>query len=274
MVAAVLVCGLVVLGHARGAGAQASGDLEAQFAARVTAERGAVGRGALPTEDDLVAVARQHSAAMAASNRLYHNTALGQQVQGWQLVAENVGMGSTVDQIHRALMASPPHRSDILDARFTGIGTGVVQSGGTIWVTQVFRRSPGGTVPAAVTPTPEPPSPEPPLPPVPAPPLADRVAEPAARATGPRAAHQARPPAAVTTTTAAPATTTTAAARAAAVPTPPVVAAVTVDLNEVAASSTTVPARPGLVGAGLVATALLWAVAAGMLKVTLRHRFG
>lgn len=266
---AALACGMAVLGQAPGAGAQAAGDMEAQFAARVTAERRAVGRVALATEGDLVAVARQHSAAMAASNQLYHNTSLGQHVQGWQLVAENVGTGSTVDQIHRALMASPPHRADIVDARFTGIGIGVVQSGGTLWVTQVFRRSAGGSAPAPVPPTPVSPSPEPrpdpapgpPSPADPAPPAEPAGAVPAARATETRAARRAMPPASVPTTTIALASTPTTA--------PPATEA-SVDLSEVAAS-TTVPIRPVPV-AGLVA-ALLWAAAAWMLKVTIGRRF-
>lgn len=275
--AAALVCGLALFGQATGAAAQAAGDLEAQFAGRVTAERRAVGLGALPTEDDLVVIARQHSAAMAASNRVYHNTELALQVQGWQLVAENVGTGSTVDQIHGALMASPPHRADIVDARFTGIGIGVVQSGGTLWVTQVFRRSTSGTVPASGTTATGPPAPEtlPAPAPAPPPPAGPAGAEPSARAAEPRAARRARPPAAVTTTTTtttAPATATTAPP--ATVQTPPVVGAAAVDLNGVPASSASVPTRSGLVAAGLVATALLWAAAAGTLKVTLRHRVG
>ncbi|MGH9177758.1 MAG: CAP domain-containing protein, partial [Acidimicrobiales bacterium] len=138
-------------------------DLEAAMTARVAAERQAVGRPALAVEADLVDVARGHSAAMASQSRLYHNPSLGQQVQGWLLVGENVGLGQTVDQVHAALMASTSHREELLDPRFTGIGVGVVVSGGSLWVSEVFRQRSGDPAPApAAAPAPPPAPPAPP----------------------------------------------------------------------------------------------------------------
>ncbi len=231
------------------------GGLEADFAGRVTAERRAAGLGALATEDDLVAVARKHSADMASAGRLDHNALLGQQVQGWLVVAENVGVGSSVDQVHGAMMASAPHRADILDNRFTGIGVGVVQSGATLWVTEVFRRSAGAasSPPARKPAAPPAPAPAAPAGPAPAPP--------------PGAARQARTDAVTTssTTTTLPTTTTT---------TTPVTAAPStagLAIDTLAASSLPVEPRSGLVATGLLAALLLWAVAAGVVKVAVRN---
>ena len=265
-VGATLVVGaLALVVRVDGAVAQVAGGVEAEFAARGTAERQAQGRPALPVEDDLVAVARNHSAAMASAARLYHNTLLGQQVQGWQLVAENVGMGSSVDQVHQALMSSPQHRADILDARFDGIGIGVVQSGGSMWVTEVFRQRAGAPAAASAPPAPTPEAPTP----VPAPPPAP-----------PR--HAARPapsPAPLPTTTAVPTTTAAPTTSTSTTTTsgPALVTAsveVPLDLDGLATSSIPVPSpRPDLVAAGTVAAALLWMVAAGMVRLGIRTRF-
>ncbi len=270
-----LACVLVVSGRVPGADAQTAGGLEADFAARVTAERRAAGLGALATEADLVSVARNHSADMAAASRLYHNTLLGQQVQGWLVVAENVGVGSSVDQIHGDLMASAPHRADILDNRFTGIGVGVVQSGATVWVTQVFRRSAGAPPPSPAVAPPAPPSPA-----VAAP--AGAASPPPARTAPPRAARQAPTDTATTaSTTTIPATTTTTTAPIIAVPptaapiiaVPPTTAPSTagLPLDTLAASSPPVEPRSGLVAMGLLAALLLWAAAAAVVKVAVRN---
>ncbi len=42
-------------------------------------------------------------------------------------VGENVGYATTVYSVHKALMASPAHRANILDRRWRGVGVGVVQ---------------------------------------------------------------------------------------------------------------------------------------------------
>lgn len=265
LLAALLVGWLAFIGQPAPAVAQAAGDLEAAFAARVTAERRGVGRGALPADQDLVAVARAHSAELASSNRLYHNTLLGKQVQAWQLVAENIGMGSSVEQVHEALMASPGHRANIIDARFTGIGIGVVQVNGSMWVTQVFRqgtevfRQGTGAVPPA--------PPPPPTAPVTAPAPAAPAPSPPPPAPKPRP----QPAAVPTTTATVTATTTTQPPPPTTSPPPP--AETTVqgsrrELGVLASSSVPLPTREGVVGPGLLAATLLSTVAAGLLRVT------
>ena len=270
-VGATLVVGaLALVVRVDGAVAQVAGGAEAEFAARVTAERQAQGRPALPMEDDLVAVARNHSAAMASAARRYHNTLLGQQVQGWQLVAENVGMGSSVDQVHQALMASPQHRADILNARFDGIGIGVVQSGGSMWVTEVFRQRADAAAVASGPPAPTPePTTEPPTPAPAPPPAPPRRPAPPAPSRAPLPTTTAAPTTSTSTTTTSTSTTTTSG--------PALVTAsveIPLDLDGLATSSIPVPSpRPDLVAAGTVAAALLWMVSAGMVRLGIRTRF-
>lgn len=124
-----------------GAGfATTSGHEEAGFLALVDRERATRGLGGLAEAEDLVAVARRHSARMASENDVFHNAGLSSEVDGWELLGENVGVGPTVGDIHRALMESKVHRDVILQPRFTQVGVGVVVVGEEIWLTQVFRR--------------------------------------------------------------------------------------------------------------------------------------
>lgn len=127
--------------HASGAGpasASAESD-EAGVLALVNQERAARGMGPLAPAPDLVTVARRHSARMAEANEVFHNSRLASEVDGWDLLGENVGVGPDVQKIHDALMASKVHRDVILEPRFTQIGVGVVIAGGEIWLTEVFR---------------------------------------------------------------------------------------------------------------------------------------
>jgi len=59
-------------------------------------------------------------------------------VSGWTSCAENVGYGSSVDQVHKLFMGSSGHRANILNASYSQVGIGVVRSGGTVWVTIDF----------------------------------------------------------------------------------------------------------------------------------------
>jgi hypothetical protein len=117
-----------------------TGTAERDFICRVNKARSDAGEARLRIADDLTRVARKHSRTMAAEGRLHHNPSLGSDVQHWSMLAENVGVGRSVSSLHSALMDSPGHRRNILDSRPTQIGVGVVESGGRLWVTQVFRR--------------------------------------------------------------------------------------------------------------------------------------
>jgi len=163
----------------------ADSGMESQFVSAVNSERTAKGLPALAVAGDLTSLGRSHSRVMADAGNLHHNPNLGSAVSGWQKVGENVGRGPTVSSIHGALMNSSGHRRNILDSDWTQIGVGVVvDGGGQVWVTQVFRKPVG----AAPAPAPDPePKPEPKPEPEPTPasepeptPTPEPVAEPAA----------------------------------------------------------------------------------------------
>jgi uncharacterized protein YkwD len=65
--------------------------------------------------------------------------AIAAYVPNWQLWGENVGVGPTPQSVEAALMASPPHRANIL-GNFTHMGVGVVIANGHFWVTERFYR--------------------------------------------------------------------------------------------------------------------------------------
>lgn len=121
---------------------------EVQFIDSANAERAERGIARLGRASDLTEVARRHSARMASKSSLYHNPDLGSEVSGWSRVGENVGRGGSVSSLHTALMDSPGHRKNLLDKDFSEVGVGVVVSGSTVWVTQVFR-TPSGQVATA-----------------------------------------------------------------------------------------------------------------------------
>lgn len=136
--------------------AHADAGLESQFVSALNAARASQGLPALAIAGDLTSVARSHSRVMADTNHLHHNPDLGAAVSGWRKVGENVGRGPSVSSIHEALMNSPGHRRNILDADWTQLGMGVVVKDGQLWVTQVFR-TPANAAPApAPAPEPEP----------------------------------------------------------------------------------------------------------------------
>lgn len=88
----------------------------------------------------LSSVAQRHSARMAKLNRLHHNPNLVKHVGNmpWKTLGENVGVGSTVNSLHKAFMGSPSHRSNILRGSYRLVGIGVVLAKGKTWVTVVF----------------------------------------------------------------------------------------------------------------------------------------
>ena len=156
---AVLVATLFLGPAASPVAAQASH--EGDFVGRINAERANRGLGQLEVYGELVGVARRWSQKMADSNTLQHNPNLAREVSAdWEKLAENVGVGGSVDDIHRAFMNSAGHRANILDPVLTHVGVGVVTGpDGRIWVTEVFMklRGGGGSQPPPTTAAPAPP---------------------------------------------------------------------------------------------------------------------
>lgn len=96
----------------------------------------------LSADARLAQVAQRHAEAMAAAGALFHNDALGMQIAGWEALGENVAASANVVAGHRAFMASPPHRANILMRGFTAAGVGVARRGNTLYIVEVFVQYP------------------------------------------------------------------------------------------------------------------------------------
>jgi uncharacterized protein YkwD len=134
-----LVLAVFVLGAATASPAGAT-STELSVTSKINAARSARGVHRLVTQRDLVAVARAQARRMAARNRLYHNPRLAREVRNFRWVGENVGYGPTVARVHGAFMASPGHKSNVLDRDYTQVGVGAVWANGRVWIAQVFRK--------------------------------------------------------------------------------------------------------------------------------------
>ena len=118
---------------------QSTGEAEGTLTADINQERTSRGLGALTVSPDLVAYARQQSAAMAAAGRPYHDPNIQSNVQNWQELGDNVGSGPDADHLHQGFMNSQVHRDEILHASYTQVGVGAYWAGNVLYVTEVFR---------------------------------------------------------------------------------------------------------------------------------------
>src|SRR5690606_3948246 len=115
----------------------------------VNRERRRVGCPPLQVDPRLVRAARQHSAEMAATNRLSHSSRNGG--TPWQRMeragyrygaAENIARGYlTAEEAVRGWMAHRDHRRNILNCRIVSTGVGVKPGPGGPWWTQDFGYS-------------------------------------------------------------------------------------------------------------------------------------
>ena len=112
---------------------------EAKLLTKINNARAAHGLRPLRLSGELSTTARQHSRQMGSATTLFH-TASFASICCWSAIAENVGMGYSVRELHRAFMHSPAHRANILDPRMRVVGVGLVSAGGRLWVTELFTR--------------------------------------------------------------------------------------------------------------------------------------
>lgn len=115
---------------------------ESQILALVNAQRSAAGFRPLTAHACADGFAEPWSPHMAAEGRLSHQS-LGPVLSrcGARTAAENVGMNSSASpaDMVAGFMSSPPHRANILNAAYTGIGVGAYRDArGVWWVTQDF----------------------------------------------------------------------------------------------------------------------------------------
>jgi uncharacterized protein YkwD len=137
---AMVVAGLLVAGGPSASPVLATTSAEKDLFALVNRARVKRDRPRLQLSQSLSRKAHRHSARMADEGSIFHHSCLSCLLSSWDwdAIGENVGVGSTVRSVHRALMDSRPHRRNILGRAFTKIGVGVVRSGGRVWVTEIF----------------------------------------------------------------------------------------------------------------------------------------
>jgi uncharacterized protein YkwD len=125
-------------------------EAEMQLLDMANTERAHVGLPPLKLDEGLVRAARAHAVQMASENKLSHqfsgelgvperigaNSALHLNRTG-----ENVAVAPNADEAHAGLMASPPHRDNLLSPNFNVAGFGVYRSGHWLYVTQDFGAS-------------------------------------------------------------------------------------------------------------------------------------
>jgi uncharacterized protein YkwD len=93
----------------------------------------------LPRALELDQKAQTQAQAMANAGQIFHSTNLAAGVSpGWEMIGENVAMAGSIAQAEAALEASAPHLENLLNADFTEMGIGAVQSGRYVFVCQVF----------------------------------------------------------------------------------------------------------------------------------------
>ncbi|MFQ5528557.1 MAG: CAP domain-containing protein [Thermoanaerobaculia bacterium] len=110
------------------------------------------GLGTLSFDDELSRIAREHSNAMRDQRFFGHTDPEGNGLRS-RLEAAGIAFsaaGENLAQVnhrsdpagvaHQQLLASPEHRSVMLDGRFVRAGVGVASAGETVWITQVFLR--------------------------------------------------------------------------------------------------------------------------------------
>lgn len=103
------------------------------------AARRAAGLHELSLDVNLNKKAQEWADHLAAIGRIEHSNVAEGVPPGWRKLGENVGRGPSIEAVHNAFMSSAPHRANILDPAFAGIGTGVaVGADGTVYIVQVF----------------------------------------------------------------------------------------------------------------------------------------
>src|SRR5215472_3475930 len=130
----------------------ASYDHQAEQQLLILANHDRTSRGLPPLKMDegLVRAARAHAAEMASKNQLSHQFP-GEPALLLRLAAmspvhlnragENVALAANPEEAHQALMASPPHRDNLLNAEFNVAGFGVFRRGHMLYVAQDFGSS-------------------------------------------------------------------------------------------------------------------------------------
>ena len=114
----------------------------------INAERAAAGLLAVKFDRSLQSAAHGHAAEMARTSTLSHRLQGESDLSSrgaaagarFSRITENVAVGPSVTTMHGALMQSPHHRENILDAQVDSIGIAVVEMDGSLWAVEDFSR--------------------------------------------------------------------------------------------------------------------------------------
>ena len=132
---------------AAGVTTAASTSVEQQLLNLVNAERARAGLPPLRLDPVLSDLARLKSGDMVALNYFGHysptygypySMEYRAGIRARYMGAENIAAAATVQMAHALLMASPGHRRNILDPRFTDVGLGVASGRWGLVITQLF----------------------------------------------------------------------------------------------------------------------------------------
>jgi len=122
-------------------------EAERQLLEMANADRVHAGLPPLRMDDGLVRAARAHAAEMASQNQLSHQfsgePSLTQRIATSSTLhlnraGENVAIAENAGEAYDALMASAPHRDNLLSPNFNVAGFGVFRSGNRLYVAQDF----------------------------------------------------------------------------------------------------------------------------------------
>jgi uncharacterized protein YkwD len=116
---------------------------ERRFAKKMNKARHRSGRRRLSLDPEASKVATAHTRSMVRRNTLFHSPQgqLARRVTRWSVLGENIGVGGGVRSLHKAFMASPLHRANVLNSSFRHVGVGTKKKRGRLWVTVVFESS-------------------------------------------------------------------------------------------------------------------------------------
>jgi uncharacterized protein YkwD len=117
---------------------------------KANVDRTQAGLPPLKMDEGLLRAARAHAATMAAKKHISHQFS-GEPSPSDRITAvsnlhlermgENVAVAPDVEDAHDALMASPPHRDNLLSPKFNVAGFGVIRQGHMLYVAQDFALS-------------------------------------------------------------------------------------------------------------------------------------
>jgi uncharacterized protein YkwD len=107
----------------------------------------------LALHQELGAIAAGFSGRLAQEGALRHNQGFLSPPSlarlGATKLGENVGLDRSLEGAHRAFMASPHHRANILDPDFGRVGISVLAAGGALYVVEDFAAVPRPAAPVS-----------------------------------------------------------------------------------------------------------------------------